>query len=232
MQQFGRGRIAIRDVVELVGTDNVRCRIIAQRNLSFKHAGVQAILCQRSVDVLAVASAIIEIEPGAADTDRRHNGVDLEVILILMADNACDCANAALEQAHRRLLGTVFLAVEVVFVDTKFALCPQGDDRTVNHADLGVTGYASRNQVALLDECPFGKRPRLTIARCANLANGHQDTARSRVARIRVRHGHLSKRGLKCRGGKQRQEHRRNAHGDGSKQRMRQLHAFAPYSDA
>ena len=96
------------------------------------------------------------------------------------SDEAGNGAQTALEQAEEAFFLAVFLAGELVVIDTELTLRLQGNQRTVAKTHLGAAAVGRADGVTVTDFCPLGERafPRRTDG--SHPAGGKIDTGSTR----------------------------------------------------
>ena len=116
----------------------------------------------------------------ATNADRRHSGADLVVVAVRASDEAGNGAQTALEQAEEAFFLAVFLAGELVVVDTELTPRLQGNQRTVAKTHLGAAAVGRADGVAITDFCPLGERAFTRRTDGSHPAGGKIDTGSTR----------------------------------------------------
>jgi hypothetical protein len=156
-QRLRRGR-EIRDEENLVDAEFALAHRVGDDHAPLEDGAVGSVRGHRAVVVEAILPALHERVCRAANADARKRRAHAIAVLVDLADEAGERANAAAHEVERDTGNAVVLAGEVVFGDLELALRAHRDDRLVGQAQLRAAPLARANHVALLDGGARGER--------------------------------------------------------------------------
>ncbi len=115
---------------------------------------------------------------GATDADAGVRCIDTVVVTFAMTNRTGNCAESAFEHGHYGSIRRVGLAVETVFVESKFGIGLERHQRTVGHSDLCGSVSANHNGI-LRKDIGFARQipDSTTDITCSYRAGGSQHFA-------------------------------------------------------